>query len=361
MNPGLQLKGISKSFDGLTALEEISFEVAPGEIVGVLGPSGCGKSTLLMVIAGLEHPDQGEVMWNGETLKGIPPHQRGFGLMFQDLALFPHRNVFENVAFGLRMAGKSKDEVHQRVHEVLTLVGLEEYGRREVHTLSGGESQRVALARALAPRPRLLMLDEPLGALDRNLREHLVTELRRILKASSQTAIYVTHDQEEAFTVSDRVVVMSKAHIEQVDTPQKVYQHPASQFVARFLGFKNLFPGEVIQKEKDGALLKTSLGDFPIDTHTTGKVTVLLRPDHLNLEAIAPYRITAKVRSISFRGSMLRIEGEVQGNSMAFELSSQVPPPAVGEEITLYFQPEQALQVFPEVSGQKYNVASNRK
>ncbi len=347
MIAGLQVKGITKSFNGITALEDISFEVTPGEIVGILGPSGCGKSTLLMVIAGLEHPDRGEIEWDGQSLRHVPPYQRGFGLMFQDLALFPHLNVFDNIAFGLRMTHKPKNEVRQRVLEVLTLVGLEEYSGREVHTLSGGESQRVALARALAPRPRLLMLDEPLGALDRNLREYLVVELRRILKASHQTAIYVTHDQEEAFGVSDRVVVMNKAHIEQVDTPQRVYQYPASPFVARFLGFSNLFPGVVVEQDDGDKLLKTPFGSYPIATHATGSVTVLLRPDNLYLERSSPYALQVKVGAVSFHGSRLKIEGEVQGHRLVFDFPSQVPVPAIGDEITLFFRPENALQVFP--------------
>ncbi len=242
---GLTLRDIHKSFGSKQALSGVSFQVLEGETVALLGPSGCGKSTLLGIIAGLESPDQGEVLWAGESLAATPAHQRGFGLMFQDFALFPHRDVFGNVAFGLQMAKWSSAQIELRVREVLELVGLPGFERRDVNTLSGGEAQRVALARSLAPGPRLLMLDEPLGSLDRTLRERLVIDLRQILRQSHQTAIYVTHDQEEAFIIADRVVVMNAGRVEQTGPAQEIYRQPAGVFVARFLGLNNLIPGEV--------------------------------------------------------------------------------------------------------------------
>jgi ABC-type Fe3+/spermidine/putrescine transport system ATPase subunit len=216
----LTVSQVAKSYGDTRAVVNVRFEVGSGEIVAVLGPSGCGKSTLLELIAGLEPLDRGEILWDGESLNHVPPHQRNFGLMFQDFALFPHRNVFDNVAFGMQMAHVSQEEIQNRVHEVLNLVGLPDFGGRDVNTLSGGEQQRIALARSLAPRPRLLMLDEPLGSLDRNLRERLVRDLRQILREQHLTAIYVTHDQEEAFAIADRVVVMNAGKVEQV--PLKV-------------------------------------------------------------------------------------------------------------------------------------------
>ena len=231
----LSVTDISKSFGSTQALDTVSFEVDQGEIVALLGPSGCGKSTLLSIIAGLEAPDNGNVRWEGVSLEGTPPHLRGFGLMFQDFALFPHMNVYANVAFGLKMAHMTPGSVDTRVKEMLETVGLPNIGARDVNTLSGGEQQRVALARALAPHPRLLMLDEPLGSLDRNLRERLVVDLEAILHRLHQTAIYVTHDQEEAFAIADRIILMNAGRIEQMGTPEVIYHSPASVFVARFL------------------------------------------------------------------------------------------------------------------------------
>src|SRR5574341_1906331 len=204
----LELLSITKSFGSTRALDNVSLTVSAGEIVSLLGPSGCGKSTLLAIAAGLETPDEGEVRWAKENLAGVPAHRRRFGLMFQDYALFPHRDVFDNVAFGLRMQNSPGGEIARKVREALALVNLAGFERRDVNTLSGGEAQRVALARALAPRPRLLMLDEPLGALDRALREQLTGELRSLLREFGQTAIYVTHDQQEAFGIADTILVM---------------------------------------------------------------------------------------------------------------------------------------------------------
>ena len=201
----------------------MSFDVASSEIVCLLGPSGCGKTTLLNIIAGLEQPESGQVLVEGQDIAGTPVHRRGFGLMFQDLALFPHKNVRDNVAFGLRMANLAPQAIDLRVREVLELVGLAGFEQRDVNQLSGGEQQRVALARSLAPRPRLLMLDEPLSSLDRALRERLMNELRDILTRVGQTAIYVTHDQQEAFALADRVVILNAGRVAQIGTPQQVY------------------------------------------------------------------------------------------------------------------------------------------
>lgn len=219
-----------------TAVDGVSLDVAPGEVVALLGPSGCGKSSLLRAVAGLEPLARGEVRWDGEDLVGLPVHRRGFGLMFQDGQLFPHRDVGANVAFGLRMARVERQVRERRVVELLDLVGLAGFGRRAVSTLSGGEAQRVALARALAPQPRLLLLDEPLSALDRALREQLATDLRSILTSAGTTALYVTHDHDEAFTVADRVAVMRAGRLAQVDTPAGLWAAPADAGVAAFLG-----------------------------------------------------------------------------------------------------------------------------
>ena len=252
----LEISHVSKFYPGLPVLHDLSLTADEGEIVCLLGPSGCGKSTLLRIVAGLETPDAGRVSFDGQDLAGVPPHRRHFGLMFQDYALFPHKDVAGNVAFGLRMARLPASEINARVAEMLALVGLSGYEQRRVTELSGGEQQRVALARSLAPGPRLLMFDEPLGALDRALREQLMNDLRAILKQVCVTALYVTHDQEEAFAIGDRVAIMRArpdlgegGRIEQIGTPQEVYRQPANAYVARFLGFLNLIDGKVVDSE----------------------------------------------------------------------------------------------------------------
>ncbi len=229
---------------GTTAVDGVSLEVADGEVLALLGPSGCGKSSLLRAVAGLELVTAGRVLLDGADLAGVPVHRRGFGLMFQEGQLFPHRDVGRNVAYGLQAARVPRAEQEARVRELLDVVGLTGYERRAVVTLSGGERQRVALARALAPRPRLLLLDEPLSALDRGLRERLAVDVRTVLHETGTTAVFVTHDHDEAFTVADRVAVMSAGRLRQVAPPEELWRTPASRQVAQFLGYQAFVPDE---------------------------------------------------------------------------------------------------------------------
>jgi thiamine transport system ATP-binding protein len=245
----LQVDSASVGFDGKKALDDASLDVADGEVVTVLGPSGSGKTTLLRVIAGLQPPDEGRVLLDGSDLAGVPPHRRGVGLVFQDHALFPHRDVFGNIAFGLRMRGDSPKQAETRTAEMLALVGLAGFEQRSVGTLSGGEQQRVALARALAPEPRILLLDEPLGSLDRRLRDRLLDDLESLFGELALTAVYVTHDQTEAFTLGDRVAVMRAGRVAQAATPDELWAHPRDEDVARFLGLANVADGEVVRPE----------------------------------------------------------------------------------------------------------------
>ena len=238
----LQLRHVCKRFGDTQVLDDITMEVQAGEIVCLLGPSGCGKTTLLRIIAGLEAPDDGEIRLQGMDLGDVPVHERNFGLMFQDYALFPHMTVAQNVAFGLRM--RRQDKVAQRSSDTLSLVGMKDMGQRDVSSLSGGEQQRVALARSLAPRPSLLMLDEPLASLDAGLRERLLPELRQIFVETGQTVITVTHDQQEASAIADRIAIMNAGRIEQYDTPQALYARPRNAFVAEFLGLGSPVSGE---------------------------------------------------------------------------------------------------------------------
>jgi len=347
----LQVLHIHKSFDGAPLLRDVSFDVASSEIVCLLGPSGCGKTTLLNIIAGLEQPESGQVLVEGQDMAGAPVHRRGFGLMFQDLALFPHKNVRDNVAFGLRMANLAPPAIDVRVSEALELVGLAGFERRDVNQLSGGEQQRVALARSLAPRPRLLMLDEPLSSLDRALRERLMNELRDILTRVGQTAIYVTHDQQEAFALADRVVILNAGRVAQIGTPHQVYVHPADAFVARFLGLTNLIRGQwSVPDPRQGRVgpqravpgqkkLRTALGELcvPEDACHGDEVTVLIRPDAAALTG-AENLVEGILVERSFRGGHTRIVVRVNETRLEFEMDSTVSLPPLGSTIRLWLR-----------------------
>ena len=236
----LRVEDVRVSFDGTRALDGASLEAGTGKTLAVLGPSGCGKTTLLRVVAGLQPPDSGRILLDGDNLAGIPVHRRGVGLMFQDNALFPHRDVVGNIGFGLRMDGLPRREIAHRVRELLELVGLPGSETRAVQTLSGGEQQRVALARALAPKPRALLLDEPLGSLDGPLRERLLNDLRELFATLQLTVVYVTHDAGEAFALGDAVAVMREGQVVQVAAPDDLWRQPADDWVARFLGMRNI-------------------------------------------------------------------------------------------------------------------------
>lgn len=332
----LTITNVSKAYAPATpVLHNINLTVAEGEIVCLLGPSGCGKTTLLRIVAGLEQPDRGQLTLAGRDLREIPVHQRNFGLMFQEFALFPHRTVAENVAFGLRMAGQNRDQIRQRVQDVLALVNLTGYDNRSIFALSGGERQRVALARSLAPHPRLLMLDEPLGSLDRALREELMVELRTILKAVGVTALYVTHDQQEAFAVADRLVVMRQGQIEQVGPPPTIYDTPASAFIARFLGFHNLLPlGQEERLPALAALLQQAQAMLPsLATTLPAHAHLLLRPDAVRTLGCGASSATdvdalvarGRLLTLLFRGSFYQITVQLGEEATAPHLRFDVP------------------------------------
>ncbi|WP_435299211.1 ABC transporter ATP-binding protein [Timonella sp. A28] len=267
----LSVEDVKVAFNDFVAVNDVSLTVGDGEILGLLGPSGCGKSTLLRTIAGIEIPQQGRIVWNTHDMSFTPIHKRGFGLMFQDGQLFPHRNVAGNVSYGLKNLNISRVEQQRRVSELLELVGLGGQHTRDVTTMSGGERQRVALARALAPRPQLLLLDEPLSALDRELRERLAVDVRSILRETRTTAVFVTHDQDEAFTVSDRVAVMRAGRVVHVDTPEKLWRSPADREVAEFLGYEAVVSMDpfVGCAPKDFKVVDTNVSTTS-EPHTTG-------------------------------------------------------------------------------------------
>lgn len=353
--PLLHLDHLSKSFNTQPVLTDFSLDIAEGQTVVLLGPSGCGKTTLLRLIAGLETPDRGRVTFAGQDLSQTPVHQRGFGYVFQDYALFPHKNVADNIAFGLRMHHWTKAAQARRVAELLELVGLTGFGWRPIHELSGGEQQRVALARALAPAPRLLLLDEPLGALDRALRERLIDELRRILQQVGSalgqvvTAIYVTHDQAEAFALGDELVVMNRGRIEQQGPPMTVFQRPQTPFVARFLGLTNLLDGHWLA---DGRV-QTAIG--PIQTVSQGEpgtpVTLLIRPEAGQVVAeMRENGVRGRVGDVSFRGreQHLTLSHPSLPDPLTFILPSSDPLPPPETPITLHLDPRACWPVLPD-------------
>ncbi|MBT8194436.1 MAG: ABC transporter ATP-binding protein [Acidimicrobiia bacterium] len=329
----LTVRGLTKRFGATTALSGVNLDLAVGETVSVLGPSGSGKSTLLRVIGGLEPADAGSVSWDGADLTIVPAHERQFGLMFQDYALFPHRNVAGNVGFGLRMAGWSPSEVARRVEEVLELVGLSGMNDRRTNELSGGEAQRVALARTLAPAPRLVMLDEPLGSLDRSLRERLIIELGEIFEQVESTVLYVTHDQEEAFTIADRVAIMREGELVQEATPEDLWSAPAGVFISDFLGFSNRFAATAVDGRAD-------LGwtTVPVEV-ADGPCQVVLRPDALTLDEHGDVSVTV-VGSV-FRGDHYLARTTTATGA---ELSISMPTrPRPGEVVRIRIDPAGVL------------------
>jgi thiamine transport system ATP-binding protein len=273
----LRVEDVTVAFGGASALDDASLEVSAGETLTVLGPSGSGKTTLLRVVAGLQVPDRGRVLLDGRDLAGVPPHRRGIGLVFQDHALFPHRDVAGNVSFGLRMRGDTPEEIARRTARLLDLVGLIGFERRAVGTLSGGEQQRVALARALAPEPRLLLLDEPLGSLDRRLRDRLLDDLAHLFEELALTAVYVTHDQTEAFRLGDRVAVMREGRVVQIATPDELWAQPLDEDVARFLGLTNVTDGRVVRPEAVRVRPATAGGDGTVAAAARSGPLVRLR------------------------------------------------------------------------------------
>lgn len=335
----LKVHNIHKQFeDGIGVLRGVDLSIGSGEIACLLGPSGCGKTTLLRILAGLETPDRGTVIFEGQDILPIPAHRRGFGLMFQNYALFPHLDVAGNVAFGLHMQRWPAGRIESRTQEMLDLVRLGDLAHRDVGQLSGGEQQRVALARALAPQPRLLMLDEPIGALDRTLRDRLLDELRRILKAVGITVVYVTHDQNEAFTIGDRIFLMNEGRIVQTGTPDRVYRHPASPWAARFLGMQNLIPGEW----SGPGTVRTGLGIIQVTGSGHGPVTVLIRPEAARLGADSDATtLTGTVIHCAFLGSLIHLTVDLApGIEFSFHLPAMTSLPQSGAPVTIALRPE---------------------
>ena len=290
----ISISGLSKNFGSVHAVSDLDLEIQRGEFFSLLGPSGCGKSTLLRMLAGLEAPSAGEIYIDDQAMSAVPAYRRPVNMVFQNYAIFPHLDVGQNIAFGLRKSGLSKAQIDAKVEEMLELIKLPGYARRESSQLSGGERQRVALARALVKRPKVLLLDEPLGALDKKLREQMQLELRALQKSVGITFVFVTHDQEEALTLSDRIAVMSKGRVLQVDSPTALYERPNSRFVADFIGTMNFFDGRVQRLDNGLAIVDAdSLGAIELATDDEAisigaDVLVAIRPEKLQLHFAAP-------------------------------------------------------------------------
>ena len=339
----LDMRGVTKGFRDVTVIERLDLQVQRGEFVSLLGPSGCGKTTLLRLIAGLLKPDVGRIVLDGENLTRLPAHKRRVGVVFQNYALFPHLNVADNVAFGLRAQGLPEAQVRTAVDQALTLVHLADLAQRSSLALSGGQAQRVAVARALAVRPRLLLLDEPFSALDRKLRETMQIELRRLLRELGITAVFVTHDQEEALVMSDRIAVMNQGAIEQFATPTAIYMQPATPFVLDFVGLATRLQGKVSAVAHDGVMVETPAGvvraggNFAVGT----SVLVAVRPEKLTLSPAATDQhanaLTFTLRDRIFLGSklLLHFDAAEGDRAVAEVLPSAAEGLTLGQRVAL--------------------------
>lgn len=341
----LSLKDISKTFGNTQAVMNFNLDVEQGEFVAFLGPSGCGKTTTLRMIAGFEQPSTGHIFLEGEEITYQPPNRRNIGMVFQSYALFPNMTVAQNISFGLQVRKMERQHVEQRVREMLALIHLEEYGDRYPYQLSGGQQQRVALARALAIHPRLLLLDEPLSALDAKIRLELRQEIRRIQRTLGITTIYVTHDQEEALSLSDRVVVMKEGRIEQVGTPFEIYNYPKTEFVASFVGQLNLLPIEALDLGKSICRVAGQEVHFaPSDAYTPAmsQPRLAIRPEEIRLgmASAGENQLHGQVEAVIFLGAIIRLRVKL-GEGIVLSVDQfnerKFLPPRVGEQITLHF------------------------
>ena len=334
--PILSLQGITVAFDGETVLQNLNLNIRDGEFVTLLGPSGCGKTTTLRIVGGFVRPDEGDVFFDGKKITDLPPHKREVNTIFQKYALFPHLNVYENVAFGMRVHKKSEKEIRRTVHEMLEMVSLTGFERRSVHRLSGGQQQRVAIARALANDPKVLLLDEPLGALDLKLRKDMQVELKKIQQATGITFIFVTHDQEEALSMSDTVVVMDKGVIQQIGTPQDIYNEPQNAFVADFIGESNILDGVM----HEDFLCEFAGRRFPcVDDGFAAheRVDVVIRPEDIDVVAPSADTLTGTVTNVTFKGVHYEIIVDVKGFKWMIQSTDYQE---VGAEIGLRIRPD---------------------
>ena len=332
----IELKGITKSFDGECVLNSINLYIRDGEFITLLGPSGCGKTTTLRIIGGFESADEGSLYFDGNEISDLPPHKRPLNTVFQKYALFPHLNVYENIAFPLRMKKRPEDEIKTRVTEMLKMVALVGFENKSVSTLSGGQQQRVAIARALVSHPKVLLLDEPLGALDLKLRKDMQNELKTIQKSIGITFVYVTHDQEEALSMSDTIVVMADGEIQQIGTPTDIYNEPKNAFVADFIGESNIIDGVMLADNK------VRMAGHTFDCVDKGfdknePVDVVVRPEDVDVVTPEAGMLTGTVTSVTFKGVHYEIIVDIHGFKWMIQSTDYVAPDA---NIGVYIEPD---------------------
>jgi len=361
-SPLLRIDSVTKRFGDFVAVDALSLDLAAGEFFALLGPSGCGKTTLLRMLAGFEAPDAGAILLDGEDVAPVLPHRRPVNMMFQNYALFPHLSVADNVAFGLRRAGLPKPEIAARVHEMLALVRLEGFGRRKPDQLSGGQRQRVALARALARRPRLLLLDEPMAALDKKLRQSTQAELKELQRRLGTTFVIVTHDQEEAMTVADRIGVMDRGRLVQVGAPRDLYETPASRWIAGFVGDINLIEGRVVARDETSVTIALPDGGSLTALRTNGAPVeaaaadgcIAVRPEKLRLApidpggAVAVNQLAGQVVDLTYQGSVSVYRVAVAGGlvvkaALANASRHDTPGLGPGRQVTVSFAPQDGV------------------
>ena len=332
----IELKGISKSYDGEKVIDSMNLYIRDGEFITLLGPSGCGKTTTLRIIGGFETADEGELYFDGKEISDVPAYKRHINTVFQKYALFPHLNVYENIAFPLRLKKKPEDEIKRRVTEMLKMVALSGFENKSVSTLSGGQQQRVAIARALISNPKVLLLDEPLGALDLKLRKDMQNELKTIQQAIGITFIYVTHDQEEALSMSDTVVVMADGEIQQIGTPPDIYNEPKNAFVADFIGESNIIDGVMLEDKRvrfSGHTFDCVDGGY----EKNEAIDVVVRPEDVDVVAPDKGMLTGKVTSVTFKGVHYEIIVDIRGFKWMIQSTDYVAPEAT---IGLFIEPE---------------------
>ncbi|MBC8632610.1 ABC transporter ATP-binding protein [[Eubacterium] tenue] len=332
----IELRNLSKRYGDNQVLDNLSLDIKKNEFLTLLGPSGCGKTTTLKIIAGFEYADEGKVLFEEHDITDIPPYERQINTVFQKYALFPHMNIYENIAFGLKIKKMPKDEIDKKVKEMLKLVALEGFENRQVESLSGGQQQRVAIARALVNEPKVLLLDEPLGALDLKLRKEMQIELKKIQKKLGITFIFVTHDQEEALTMSDKIIVMNKGKIQQMGTPQDIYNEPENAFVARFIGESNIFDGVMI----DDYLVEFCSKKFKCvdkDFEKNENIEVVIRPEDIKMVEPEKGMLKGKVTSVLFKGVHYEIEVNEDGRKWILHNTQSAQ---VGSDLGLDIYPE---------------------